>query len=202
MVEYDSKLLDRTFAALADPTRRRILAQLARKGEECVTELAKPHDMSLAAVSKHLIVLEKAGLVAPGTRVEIAHDFTPVIPGFAWFVDRFFTRPIAGRTLATFRALAEAVADDVEAVAATGAPAIDRASEDASGEITIPDAKRGAAGTTEGAPPSRRRWLLFALLPLVGVGVALALALALDASSEDEPSGPAEPYASVRSAIR
>ena len=63
MVEYDSKLLDRTFAALADPTRRRILAQLARKGEECVTELAKPHDMSLAAVSKHLIVLEKAGLV-------------------------------------------------------------------------------------------------------------------------------------------
>ena len=62
MVEYGSKLLDRTFGALADPTRRRILAQLA-KGEECVTELARPHAMSLAAVSKHLIVLEKAGLV-------------------------------------------------------------------------------------------------------------------------------------------
>ena len=55
---------------------------------------------------------------SPGARVEIAHDFAPAIPGFAWVVDRFFTRPIAGRTLATFRALAEAVADDVEAVAA------------------------------------------------------------------------------------
>jgi DNA-binding transcriptional ArsR family regulator len=62
MVEYDSKLLDRTFGALADPTRRRILAQLAMGGE-CVTDLARPHAMSLAAVSKHLIVLEKAGLV-------------------------------------------------------------------------------------------------------------------------------------------
>jgi DNA-binding transcriptional ArsR family regulator len=62
MVEYYSIVLDRTFGALADPTRRRILAQLA-KGEECVTKLARPHAMSLAAVSKHLIVLEKAGLV-------------------------------------------------------------------------------------------------------------------------------------------
>ena len=62
MVEYSSRSLDRTFGALADPTRRRILAQLA-KGGECVTDLARPHAMSLAAVSKHLIVLEKAGLV-------------------------------------------------------------------------------------------------------------------------------------------
>jgi DNA-binding transcriptional ArsR family regulator len=62
MVEYSSKLLDRTFGALADPTRRRILAQLT-KGEECVTQLARPYAMSLAAVSKHLNVLEKAGLV-------------------------------------------------------------------------------------------------------------------------------------------
>ncbi len=62
MVEHGSQVLDRTFGALADPTRRRILAQLA-KGEECVTNLARPHAMSLAAVSKHLLVLEKAGLV-------------------------------------------------------------------------------------------------------------------------------------------
>src|SRR5438046_921600 len=54
--------LDRTFAALADPTRRSILAHLAR-GDRCVTHLAKPHDMSLPAVSKHLRVLEKAGLL-------------------------------------------------------------------------------------------------------------------------------------------
>ena len=44
-------------------------------------------------------------------RVTIEHDFAPRLPGFAWFVDRAFTRPIAGRTLATFKALAEALAD-------------------------------------------------------------------------------------------
>jgi ribosome-associated toxin RatA of RatAB toxin-antitoxin module len=42
-------------------------------------------------------------------RVTISHDFSPGMPGFAWFVDRFFTRPIARRTLSTFKALAEAV---------------------------------------------------------------------------------------------
>ncbi len=46
-----------------------------------------------------------------GCRVTIEHDFSPRLPGFARFVDRAFTRPIAGRTLATFKALAEAVAD-------------------------------------------------------------------------------------------
>jgi len=54
-----------TFAALADPTRRAILAQLA-EGEASVTELARPFDMSLPAVSKHLKVLEKAGLITRG----------------------------------------------------------------------------------------------------------------------------------------
>ena len=62
MVKYSTRVLDRTFAALSDPTRRRILANLA-EGERCVTDLAKPHRMSLPAVSKHLRVLEKAGLV-------------------------------------------------------------------------------------------------------------------------------------------
>src|ERR671915_1823860 len=55
--------LDKTFAALADPTRRAILARLA-SGEASVTELAKPFKISLPAVSKHLRVLEQAGLVA------------------------------------------------------------------------------------------------------------------------------------------
>jgi DNA-binding transcriptional ArsR family regulator len=62
MVKYSSRVLNRTFAALADPTRRRILAHLAR-GDKCVTHLARSHDMSLPAVSKHLRVLEKAGLL-------------------------------------------------------------------------------------------------------------------------------------------
>jgi DNA-binding transcriptional ArsR family regulator len=62
MVKYSSRKLNRTFAALADPTRRRILAHLAR-GDRRVTDLARPHKMSLPAVSKHLRVLENAGLL-------------------------------------------------------------------------------------------------------------------------------------------
>jgi DNA-binding transcriptional ArsR family regulator len=57
--------LDRTFAALADPTRRAILARLA-VGEATVTELAGPFEMSLPAVSKHLKVLERAELITRG----------------------------------------------------------------------------------------------------------------------------------------
>jgi DNA-binding transcriptional ArsR family regulator len=57
--------LDRTFAALADPTRRAILTRLAA-GEASVTKLAEPFEMSLPAVSKHLKVLEGAGLIARG----------------------------------------------------------------------------------------------------------------------------------------
>jgi DNA-binding transcriptional ArsR family regulator len=57
--------LDTTFSALADPTRRAILARLAR-GEATVLELAEPFAMSLPAISKHLKVLERAGLIARG----------------------------------------------------------------------------------------------------------------------------------------
>lgn len=62
MVKYQAPSLDRTFGALADPTRRHILEELAQ-GERCVTDLARPYRMSLPAVSKHLRVLEAAGLV-------------------------------------------------------------------------------------------------------------------------------------------
>jgi DNA-binding transcriptional ArsR family regulator len=58
-----ARQLDATFAALADPTRRAILARLAG-GEATVTELAEPFAMSQPAVSKHLLVLERAGLVS------------------------------------------------------------------------------------------------------------------------------------------
>ena len=57
--------LSATFSALADPTRRAILARLT-SGDASVTELAKPFDMSLPAISKHLKVLEGAGLIARG----------------------------------------------------------------------------------------------------------------------------------------
>jgi DNA-binding transcriptional ArsR family regulator len=61
--------LSATFAALADPTRRAILARLA-SGETSVLKLAEPFDMSLPAVSKHLKVLERAGLIARGREAQ------------------------------------------------------------------------------------------------------------------------------------
>jgi DNA-binding transcriptional ArsR family regulator len=62
---HASERLDLTFAALADPTRRAILARLA-SGEATVTELAEPFEMSQPAISKHLKVLERAGLISMG----------------------------------------------------------------------------------------------------------------------------------------
>ena len=61
--------LSTTYAALADPTRRAILARLA-SGEVSVTELAEPFEMSLPAVSKHLKVLERAGLIARSRKAQ------------------------------------------------------------------------------------------------------------------------------------
>src|ERR1700689_4941294 len=65
MVMQTSSQLDATFAALADPTRRAILARLA-SGEASVMQLAKPFAMSQPAISKHLKVLERAGLISRG----------------------------------------------------------------------------------------------------------------------------------------
>jgi DNA-binding transcriptional ArsR family regulator len=63
MVKYSSNRLDAVFAALSDPTRRAIIRRLATDGAT-VTELAEPFDMSLPAISKHLHVLQEAGLVS------------------------------------------------------------------------------------------------------------------------------------------
>jgi DNA-binding transcriptional ArsR family regulator len=64
-----SDQLSTTFAALADPTRRAILARLST-GEASVTELAEPFEMSMPAISKHLKVLERAGLIARGREAQ------------------------------------------------------------------------------------------------------------------------------------
>lgn len=63
--------LDTTFAALADPTRRAILARLARDGEVTVNELADPFPVSVQAISKHLKVLERAGLITRGRTAQL-----------------------------------------------------------------------------------------------------------------------------------
>src|SRR5215470_20331970 len=90
MVKYSSRTLNQTFAALADPTRRQILAHLAR-GDKRVTDLARPHDMSLPAVSKHLRVLEKAGLLRRrryGRIHEMRLDAKPLRQAAQW-VDEY-----------------------------------------------------------------------------------------------------------------
>ncbi|MGQ0682586.1 ArsR/SmtB family transcription factor [Bradyrhizobium sp.] len=64
MVKYQDAALDRTFAALSDPTRRALLARLVEKESLSVSELARPFPMSLPAIMKHLDVLSDAGLIA------------------------------------------------------------------------------------------------------------------------------------------
>ena len=92
--------LSATFAALADPTRRAILARL-QSGDVSVTELAEPFSMSLPAVSKHLKVLERAGLIARGReaqwrpcRLEASplKDFSDWVAHYRRFFDESFDR--------------------------------------------------------------------------------------------------------------
>ena len=68
-MENNDDKLDKTFAALANATRRAILAHLA-EGEATVNELAEPFDMSLPAISKHIKVLERAGLITRGQKAQ------------------------------------------------------------------------------------------------------------------------------------
>lgn len=86
MVKYSPRQLDLTFAALSDPTRRGILERLA-EGDQCVTDLAEPYRMSLPAVSKHLRVLEKAGLIRrrkDGRVHRLKLDPKPLQKAHAW----------------------------------------------------------------------------------------------------------------------
>ena len=89
MVKYEAKL-DATFAALADPTRRAILARLAR-GETSVGALARPFDMSLPAVSKHLRVLERAGMLRQDRqgRVRLCRLRADSLKTAARWIDRY-----------------------------------------------------------------------------------------------------------------
>ena len=78
--------LDATFAALADPTRRAIIARLA-SGEASVNELAEPFDMSQPAISKHLKVLERAGLISRSRDAQRRHrklEAKPLAEATAW----------------------------------------------------------------------------------------------------------------------
>ena len=95
MVNYQQRL-DRTFAALVDPTRRAILMQLERKNSASVGELAKPFAIKLPAVMKHLSVLAEAGLITrtkSGRTVTVRLRPQPMREAIAWLnrYERFWT---------------------------------------------------------------------------------------------------------------
>jgi len=87
MVKHEAAALDRTFAALADPTRRALIAQLGAKQGRSVSELARPFGMSLPAVMKHLNVLSEAGLITrskAGRTVTCRLNATPMEQAVDW----------------------------------------------------------------------------------------------------------------------
>ncbi|MFC3674748.1 ArsR/SmtB family transcription factor [Ferrovibrio xuzhouensis] len=87
MVKYQDAGLDRTFAALADPTRRALLARLEQETELSVSELAKPFPVSLPAVMKHLDVLSDAGLITrakAGRTVSVRLNAGPMEQAMEW----------------------------------------------------------------------------------------------------------------------
>jgi DNA-binding transcriptional ArsR family regulator len=101
--------LSSTFAALADPTRREILDRLAERGEATVTELAEPLPMSWQAVSKHVAVLERAGLVERGRVAQLRPSrlqAAPLRDAVEW-LERY-----RGFWDGSFDALAERLADE------------------------------------------------------------------------------------------
>jgi DNA-binding transcriptional ArsR family regulator len=91
MVKYNDQALDRTFAALSDPTRRALLARLGGRDSLSVSELAQPFSMSLPAIMKHLDVLSDAGLIArekTGRTVACRLTAQPMEQAMAW-LDRY-----------------------------------------------------------------------------------------------------------------
>ena len=102
MIEYPP-LLDHVFQALSDPTRRAMLGALAG-GERSVGELAAPFDISLAAASKHIRTLERAGLVRREVRGRTHHcslDPAPLAEAEAWLRSHASFRQVGGDTSAT-----------------------------------------------------------------------------------------------------
>jgi DNA-binding transcriptional ArsR family regulator len=112
MVNYQERL-DRTFAALVDPTRRAILAQLERKDSASISDLAQPFAIKLPAVMKHLDVLEDAGLVTrskSGRTVTMRLRPQPMREAMAWLrrYERFWSGRLDGLAIYAEKKEAEA----------------------------------------------------------------------------------------------
>jgi DNA-binding transcriptional ArsR family regulator len=151
-----SHQLDATFAALADPTRRAILARLAT-GEASVSELAEPFDMSQPAISKHLKVLERAGLITAGREAQRRPrrmEAAPLVEAAAW-IERY--RKIWE---GNYRRL-DALLEELQRTSA-GKSAAERHT-DAPGERAASSTKRGRKNGGKSSKPrstrkATRRW--------------------------------------------
>ena len=97
IVQIDNDRLSETFSALANSTRRAILARLAA-GEASVNELAEPFDLTLPAISKHIKVLEHAGLIARSHRAQYRPIWEARFDRMNEYVNRLQPREIQGRS--------------------------------------------------------------------------------------------------------
>ena len=155
MVKYSDEVLDRTFAALADPTRRALLARLGSRDSISVSELAQPFAMSLPAVMKHLDVLSDAGLVArekTGRTVACRLTADPMQQAMDWLnrYQRFWSaKPRPSRRLSGGRSMA------TKSAAAGDAGLANRPSLTLKRRINAPPEKVYAAWTD---PEKIARW--------------------------------------------
>ena len=122
MANYQSRL-DRTFAALMDPSRRAILARLERAGTATVSELASPFAIKLPAIMKHLDVLDQAGLITRsklGRTVTVRLNAEPMREAMAWLrrYERFWSTSLD--RLAAYATTQEAAAKAKEAKGGNG----------------------------------------------------------------------------------
>ena len=151
MVKYQQEVLDRTFAALADPTRRALLARLGDRDSLSVSELAQPFAMSLPAIMKHLDVLSDAGLIArekTGRTVACRLTAKPMEQAMDWLnrYQRFWSENLDG--------LAAFVEDD-QWLPNQAPPAMPASSRDQASPSSVALMRRLRKSTRRGRTPKK-----------------------------------------------
>jgi DNA-binding transcriptional ArsR family regulator len=158
MVDFHADPLDRTFAALADPTRRALLARLSEQDSITISELARPFTMSLPAIMKHLDVLSDAGLIArakTGRTVACRLTAAPMANATRWLnrYQRFWTEQLD--RLAAF--LKEKPSRGAPGVAATPRPPRTSAPRSPTPKSSAPKSSAPRSSATRPAPGRTRK---------------------------------------------
>jgi DNA-binding transcriptional ArsR family regulator len=158
MVDFHAHPLDRTFAALADPTRRALLARLSEQGSVTISELARPFTMSLPAIMKHLDVLTDAGLIArakTGRTVACRLTAAPMEEATRWLnrYQRFWTEQLD--RLAVF--LEDEAIQGASGVAATSRAPKSSAPKSSAQRSSAPRSSAPRSSATRPAPARTRK---------------------------------------------